>query len=52
MSFILGMDYWVFLAWILTILSAIGCILYGIYYEFIKKASSAKDRKSKSKEVK
>lgn len=37
MSLILGMGIWVFLAWILTILAAILCVLYGIYQEFIKK---------------
>ena len=34
---ILGMDVWVFTAWILTILAAIFCVIYGIYYEYIKK---------------
>jgi len=43
MSFILGMDPWVFLAWIGTIFAAIFCLLYGIYNEFFKKS----DKKSK-----
>jgi hypothetical protein len=34
---ILGMDIGVFTAWILTILAAILCLLYGIYCEFLKK---------------
>ena len=33
---ILGMDGGVFTAWILTILAAILCVLYGIYYVYIK----------------
>jgi hypothetical protein len=34
---ILGMDSWVFTAWIGTILGAIVCLMYGIYHEFVKK---------------
>jgi predicted outer membrane lipoprotein len=34
---ILGMDPLVFTAWIGTIIAAAFCVLYGIYYEFIKK---------------
>ena len=37
MNLILGMDLWVFAAWILTITTAIFCVIYGIYYEFFKK---------------
>ena len=37
MSLILGMDPIVFLAWLLTILSAIFCVLYGLYCEYFKK---------------
>ncbi len=33
---ILGMDIWVFAAWMGTILAAILCILYGIYHFFKK----------------
>jgi hypothetical protein len=40
MTFILGMDPLVFIAWIGTILAAIFCVIYGIYYEFIKKSES------------
>jgi predicted outer membrane lipoprotein len=40
MSLILGMDIFVFIAWLGTILAAIFCVLYGIYYEFIKKSNS------------
>jgi hypothetical protein len=47
MAMIIGMDIGVFLAWILTILSAIVCILYGVYDQFIKKTSEEKKKKSK-----
>lgn len=49
MSLILGMDYWVFAAWLLTILSAIGCVLYGLYYEFLKKPRKGKKEQSENK---
>ncbi len=53
MSLILGMDGWVFTAWILTIISAILCVIYGVYHQFIKKSNeneaSAKKKKSKKK---
>lgn len=57
MSMILGMDPWVFMAWILTILSAIFCVLYGIYHEFLKKPkqktqSSIENKKNKEMEEK
>ena len=42
MSMILGMDLGVFLAWILTILAAIACVLYGLYYEYFKKPEKVK----------
>ncbi len=38
MSLILGMDLGVFLAWIGTLLATVLCILYGLYYRFIKKS--------------
>ena len=38
MNLILGMDLGVFLAWIGTLLVTILCILYGLYYQFIKKS--------------
>ena len=44
MTFILGMDLFVFIAWLGTILAAIFCVLYGIYYELIKK-SNIEDKK-------
>lgn len=51
MSLILGMDIWVFTAWLLTIISAILCVLYGIYHQFIKKSNenetSAKKQRTK-----
>jgi len=46
MTFLLGMDLFVFMAWIATILAAISCVLYGIYHEFIKKSESNDDIKS------
>lgn len=39
MDLILGMDIGVFLAWIGTLLAAVLCIVYGIYYQFIKKTT-------------
>jgi uncharacterized membrane protein YobD (UPF0266 family) len=52
---ILGMDIWVFTAWIGTILAAILCLLYGIYSEFLinqkkKKTILKNQKKSKIKE--
>jgi len=35
---IVGMDLGVFLAWIGTIGVTILCIIYGLYYQFIKKS--------------
>jgi hypothetical protein len=49
MNLILGMDLGVFLAWIGTLLATILCILYGLYYQFIKE-SDEKRRISSSKE--
>jgi Na+-driven multidrug efflux pump len=49
MNLILGMDLGVFLAWVGTLLATILCILYGLYYQFIKK-SDEKRRISSSKE--
>ncbi len=49
MSLILGMGIWVFLAWILTILAAILCILYGIYHEFIKKTNDNEEQQQNEK---
>ena len=49
MGLILGMDAWVFTAWILTILSAILCVVYGIYHQFIKKTDEEKVSKNKTK---
>jgi hypothetical membrane protein len=50
-SLILGMGVWVFTAWILTIISAIFCVLYGVYHEFIKKHLK-KSKKTIVKETK
>ena len=52
MSLILGMDYLVFAAWILTILSAIFCVIYGLYYEFIKKPKENVKEENKKQNVK
>ncbi len=48
MGLILGMDTVVFIAWIATILSAVFCVLYGIYYEFIKKSNNEEDISTKN----
>jgi len=47
MGFILGMDIWVFTAWLGSILAAILCILYGLYHEYFKKYR--KDKKKRAK---
>ena len=49
MNLILGMDLGVFLAWIGTLSATVLCIVYGLYYQFIKK-SDEKRRISSSKE--
>ena len=51
---ILGMDPWVFLAWIGTILAAIACVIYGLYDYFVidKKSKSPDSKKTKKKEDK
>ncbi len=51
MDLIIGMDIWVFLAWILTILAAVVCVIYGIYHEVIMKTSDKEEQKSKKKKV-
>ena len=51
MDLILGMDTWVFTAWIGTILAAAFCVLYGIYHEYFKKPGK-KLSKSNEKEAK
>ena len=48
MSMILGMDIGVFVAWILSILSAILCVIYGIYH-YLKDKSSKKTKPSTKK---
>lgn len=50
MTFLLGMDLFVFIAWIGTIIAAIFCVLYGIYYEFNKKSKSD-DENNKSLKI-
>jgi len=44
---ILGMDTWVFAAWILTIFAAIFCVVYGLYYEYLRKPKSKKTTEKK-----
>ena len=50
---ILGMDPWVFTAWLGTILVAIFCVLYGIYNEYFvkdeEKKHVVKEKKTKKK---
>jgi len=48
MSMILGMDPLVFLAWIGTIIMAIFCVMYGIYYEYFKKPPEKTKTKKKT----
>jgi len=43
MSLILGMDLGVFLAWIGTLLATVLCIIYGLYYQFIKKSEEKQE---------
>jgi predicted outer membrane lipoprotein len=52
MSLILGMDTWVFLAWIGTILATIFCVIYGIYYQFFKKSDKETSLKKEDKNIK
>ena len=42
MGMILGMDIWVFTAWIGTILAAVLCQLYGFYHWYKKKSDEDK----------
>jgi len=49
MGLILGMDTWVFLAWIGTILATIFCIIYGVYYQFFKKSDEEKSLEREDK---
>ena len=49
MSLILGMDELVFTAWILTILAAILCLLYGIYHTYIKKSDDKNSSSNRRK---
>jgi uncharacterized membrane protein len=49
MTMILGMDPWVFTAWIGTIIVAIFCVLYGIYNEYFVKEKEKKPPIEKKK---
>jgi hypothetical protein len=42
---ILGMDPWVFAAWMSTILAALLCVAYGLYHEYIKKRNTPSHKK-------
>ncbi len=48
---ILGMDPWVFAAWIGTILATGMCVAYGLYFEYIKKKPSPTDKEADDKEM-
>jgi H+/gluconate symporter-like permease len=52
MNLILGMDIGVFLAWIGTLLATVLCIVYGLYYQFIKKSEEKQQTKSLNEEEK
>ncbi len=52
MTLILGMDPFVFIAWIGTIFAAIFCVIYGIYFEFIKKPESNNENNKSLKKQK
>jgi len=47
---ILGMDIWVFTAWIGTILAAILCLFYGFYHWILKKTDEKNTSKGKNKQ--
>ena len=46
---ILGMDSWVFAAWMSTILAALLCVAYGLYHEYIKKRMTQSHKKATKK---
>jgi len=50
MNLIMGMDLGVFIAWIGTLLAAVLCILYGLYYQFIKKSDNKQHTSSLKKQ--
>jgi len=52
MNLILGMDMGVFLAWIGTLLATVLCIVYGLYYQFVKKPEEKQPKSSKEEEKK
>jgi hypothetical protein len=52
MNLILGMDMGVFLAWIGTLLATVLCIVYGLYYQFIKKSEKKQHLESSKEEEK
>jgi predicted outer membrane lipoprotein len=52
MNLIVGMDLGVFIAWIGTLLATVLCILYGLYYQFIKKTEEKKRPRIQKKQDK
>jgi hypothetical protein len=52
MNLILGMDLGVFIAWIGTLLATVLCVLYGLYYQFIKKSDEKQRPTSPKKQDK
>ena len=48
-NLIIGLDGSIFAAWILTILAAVLCIVYGIYHEYIKKTEDKPEPKESGK---
>lgn len=52
MELILGMDIGVFVAWLGTILATILCIVYGLYYRFVKKTKETQSQKIEKDAVK
>jgi len=52
MNLIVGMDLGVFIAWIGTLLATVLCILYGLYYQFIKKTEEKKRPRIQKKQNK
>ena len=44
------MDCWVFLMWLGCILSAILCVLYGVYHQFFKKQKDSRKERAEDAE--
>jgi Na+-driven multidrug efflux pump len=52
MNLILGMDIGVFLAWVGTILATVLCLVYGLYYQYVKKPQEKQPKSSKEEDKK